>query len=109
MGKFFKDENGTVFSVVESRESEYTHLPYIISEERTGTVSLRNGVDVNFEVQDCLRTFSDGSQEVINDFFSKMLIEPGKEHFDYCVYCGANNGVGGESRQGWDCYMCGGN
>jgi hypothetical protein len=28
---------------------------------------------------------------------------------DICGYCGHNNGQDGESRNGWDCGMCGGN
>ena len=28
---------------------------------------------------------------------------------DICSYCGADNGIGGEFRQGWDCCCCGGN
>jgi len=28
---------------------------------------------------------------------------------DLCLYCGADNGVNGEFRSGWDCCHCGGN
>lgn len=28
---------------------------------------------------------------------------------DICGYCGYDNGVNGESRQGWDCGYCGSN
>ena len=47
--------------------------------------------------------------------YDNSLIQQGKEiGHDICGYCGTDNGIyipgrGGELRNGFDCYYCGGN
>jgi hypothetical protein len=43
------------------------------------------------------------NQEKLN---RENIIPEGKEGHDFCHYCGADNGLNGEYRQGFDCYQC---
>jgi hypothetical protein len=64
---------------------------------------LPRGVVLPKELQRWATIGSGGTR--ISGFFS----EQGKEDNDYCCYCGADNGLNGEFRVGWDCGNCGGN
>ncbi len=40
-------------------------------------------------------------------FVSKSIFNQTKNHnHDICIYCGADNGINGEFRHGWDCHAC---
>ena len=101
-----------------SSNDEGTKTPWILlGIIRYGEVT--TGVPSNFRqtysYQDGLRAYfnretGEYCTKVIKDFFKDISHTPeGKEHHDYCGYCGADNGEFGELRQGWDCYMCGSN
>ena len=51
----------------------------------------------------------DGSERLVSTHRSEVVAPEGKEHHDWCFYCGADCGENGEWRQGFDCPLCGGN
>lgn len=79
-----------------------------ITTERTGETRIVAGRDCDFILQDALRTWSDGTQDVLSGYYrSQTNFRCGDG--DYCFYCGAFNGPHGEDRQGFDCAQCGSN
>lgn len=92
-----------------SSKAPYEGAPYELRVERHGEVYTRPGIHVEFEVQDGLRTWSDGQQDVVRGHFSNVVASPELEGHDICLYCGADNGLRGEWREGWSCCYCGGN
>src|SRR5690606_38459073 len=70
-------------------------------------------VHPNLERRDALRTYrhlitGEQVQRVIARYYSRPSSSAPQGH-DVCLYCGADNGLHGELRDGWDCHLCGGN
>jgi hypothetical protein len=57
--------------------------------------------------QDAIRTWSDGTSDVVQDNYARMIVPPHLKGHDLCPYCGTDNGLHGEWRTHGECYGCG--
>jgi hypothetical protein len=57
--------------------------------------------------QDAIRTWSDGTSEVVRDNYVRILVPPHLKGHDLCPYCGTDNGLEGEWRLYGACHGCG--
>jgi hypothetical protein len=91
--KFRKDlRDDDVFEVSIRPYGEERH------EERGEIVNVR---------QDAIRTWSDGTSDVVQDYYARMIVPPHLKGHDLCPYCGTDNGPHGEWRSHGECYGCG--
>ena len=82
---------------------------YLISTSPVGEPRIREGQDCSFEEQNAEHLFSDGTTRISERYYSRIIVPKGKEGHDFCGYCGADNGVNGILRVGFDCYNCNSN
>jgi hypothetical protein len=57
--------------------------------------------------QDAIRTWSDGTSEIVKNHYARMVVPPELKGHDLCPYCGTDNGAEGEWRTHGECYGCG--